>query len=130
MPDSTKPLIVRFREYDSQLKAMLGREAERRVFDETVDAMLADRPDCGAIMPGAGGFRKVRVARPDQNKGDRGGARLIYYYAKGTHTVFLFTVYAKNVAENLSEKAKQRLAGLVPGLNEYRPSRRQREQER
>jgi hypothetical protein len=34
-------------------------------------------PDCGNLIPGAGGLRKVRVA--SGGKAKRGGSRVIYY---------------------------------------------------
>jgi hypothetical protein len=41
---------------------------------------LAINPDLGDVMPGTGGFRKLRWADPRRGKGRRGGLRIIYYY--------------------------------------------------
>jgi hypothetical protein len=41
---------------------------------------LARDPDAGAIIAGAGGFRKLRWADRRRGKGKRGGLRIIYYY--------------------------------------------------
>jgi hypothetical protein len=38
--------------------------------------MIASDPEYGDVMPGTGGFRKVRVGR--EGMGKRGGARVIY----------------------------------------------------
>ena len=41
---------------------------------------LADNPESGDLMPGTGGFRKLRWADTKRGKGRRGGLRIIYYY--------------------------------------------------
>jgi hypothetical protein len=53
---------------------VLPTEAER---DEVVTMIAAD-PSVGVVIPGTGGFRKVRVAL--QGGGKSGGARVIYYF--------------------------------------------------
>lgn len=50
----------------------LFSEAERA----DIVAMVAADPECGDVMEGTGGFRKVRVGRAGMGK--RGGARVIY----------------------------------------------------
>lgn len=40
---------------------------------------LANEPEAGAVIPGTGGFRKVRWADRRRGKGRRGGLRVIYY---------------------------------------------------
>ena len=40
---------------------------------------LAAAPEHGAVIPGTGGFRKLRWADPRRGKGRRGGLRVIYY---------------------------------------------------
>jgi hypothetical protein len=42
---------------------------------DAIVAMVAEDPECGEVIPGTGGFRKVRVARSGMGK--RGGARVI-----------------------------------------------------
>ena len=41
-------------------------------------ALLAADPECGDVMRGTGGFRKVRVARGGMGKS--GGARVVYIW--------------------------------------------------
>jgi hypothetical protein len=43
---------------------------------ERIVSMVARDPECGEVMQGTGGFRKVLVARSGMGK--RGGARVIY----------------------------------------------------
>jgi hypothetical protein len=63
-------------------------------------AMLAADPECGDLIRGTGGFRKVRVAR--RGMGKSGGARVVYIWRNQRFPVFLITVFAKNQKENLS----------------------------
>jgi hypothetical protein len=79
-------------------------EAERA----RIVSMVAANPECGEIIQGTGGFRKVRVARSGMGK--RGGARLIYIVRGEAFPVFLITVYAKNEKENLTRKERNDLA--------------------
>jgi hypothetical protein len=62
-------------------------------------AMLAADPECGDLIRGTGGFRKVRVAR--KGTGKSGGARVVYIWRNQRFPVFLITVFAKNQKENL-----------------------------
>ena len=76
--------------------------------------MLATRPDCGDIIPGGGGIRKVRFGL--QGKGKRGGVRVIYYWLTAKFQIYLLLVYPKARQENLTDEQKQILQTLVKGL--------------
>ena len=77
-------------------------------------AYVATNPEVGGIMPGTGGVRKLRWAL--QGRGKRGGARVVYYFYNESIPVFLLTVYAKNVRDNLSQAQKNEMQKLVPML--------------
>jgi len=63
-------------------------------------ATVAADPECGDLIRGTGGFRKVRVAR--KGMGKSGGARVVYIWRNQRFPVFLITVFPKNRKENLS----------------------------
>jgi hypothetical protein len=63
-------------------------------------ALVAADPECGDVIRGTGGFRKVRVAR--KGMGKSGGARVVYIWHNERFPVFLITVFPKNEKENLS----------------------------
>jgi hypothetical protein len=48
---------------------------------------LAAAPEHGDVIPGTGGFRKLRWTDPRRGKGRRGGLRVIYYYFPGEQQI-------------------------------------------
>lgn len=62
-------------------------------------AWLAKNPQAGDVVPGSGGCRKVRWA--SDGKGKRGGVRVIYFNRLNAGTIWLLTIYGKNVKENI-----------------------------
>ena len=72
-----------------------------------VVALVAADPECGDVIRGTGGFRKVRVAR--KGMGKSGGARVVYIWRNFRFPVFLITVFPKNEKENLSMEERNTL---------------------
>jgi hypothetical protein len=86
---------------------------------EGIVAMVAKDPECGEVMPGTGGFRKVRVAR--SGIGKRGGARVIYIVRSDHFPIFLITAYAKSETANLTQKERNILKARSDAIfNQYR----------
>jgi len=69
------------------------------VAKRTITDVAAD-PECGDVIRGTGGFRKVRVAR--KGMGKSGGARIVYIWRNERFPVSLIAVFPKNEKENLS----------------------------
>ena len=88
------------------------REEERNA---VVD-MLAANPLAGDVMPGCGGARKVRVAKP--GRGKSGGYRVITYFGGNDVPLFLLTVFGKNERASLSKAERNGLAALTTRLVE------------
>jgi len=82
-------------------------EADREKIVRTVAAY----PEAGELMPGTGGYRKLRFARPGMGK--RGGARVIYLFGGENLPIFLITVYAKSEKGNLSKTEQNALAKMA-----------------
>jgi DNA-binding transcriptional regulator YiaG/mRNA-degrading endonuclease RelE of RelBE toxin-antitoxin system len=61
---------------------------------------LAERPDAGDVIPGSRGVRKIRWGVA--GRGKRGGVRVIYYVRSRPGQIWMLTLYAKNVSENIS----------------------------
>ena len=60
---------------------------------------LMDDPEAGDRIPGSGGVRKLRLGA--EGRGKRGGLRVIYYVKTQLGQIWLLTLYAKNVSENI-----------------------------
>jgi hypothetical protein len=98
--------------------ASIFSEAERA----DIVAMVAADPECGELMPGTGGFRKVRVGRGGIGK--RGGARVIYILRNADFPIFLITAYPKNAKDNLTKAERNALAKRAGEIfSEYRGSK-------
>lgn len=74
---------------------------------------LLENPGMGDLMPGTGGFRKVRWKDPRRGKGKRGGLRVIYYHLMTDHQIWFFTLYDKDEAVNLTSDEKKLLKQAV-----------------
>ena len=62
-------------------------------------AWIAGDPGAGAVVPGSGGCRKVRWARPGMGK--QGGARIIYFTRLEAGELCMLLVYPKAVKDNI-----------------------------
>jgi hypothetical protein len=92
----------------------LFSEAERA----GIVTMVAKDPECGEVMAGTGGFRKVRVAR--EGMGKSGGARVVYIYRNDRFPAFLITVFPKNQKANLTKSERNELAKRADSIfNNY-----------
>jgi len=74
---------------------------------------LLEKPDLGKVMPGTGGFRKIRWEDSRRGKGKRGGLRVIYYYLTSDHQIWFFTLYDKDEASDLTPTEKKTLKQAI-----------------
>jgi hypothetical protein len=81
---------------------------------------LMKNPELGAVIPGTGGFRKVRWEDPRRGKGKRGGLRVIYYYLIADHQIWFFTLYDKDEATDLTTGEKKALKKAIEAELEAR----------
>lgn len=93
-------------------------KAAERIFSEAeraaIVAMVSANPECGDLIQGAGGFRKVRVGRCGMGK--RGGARVIYILRNENFPIFLVAAYPKNEKDNLTKAERNELAKMADGI--------------
>jgi hypothetical protein len=68
---------------------------------------LSENPELGDVIPGSGGVRKVRWGT--RGRGKRGGVRVVYFVRKESGVIWMLTIYAKNVAENISVHLLRRI---------------------
>lgn len=74
---------------------------------------LMNNPTAGDVIEGTGGLRKLRQADPRRGKGKRGGLRVIYYWYLGGEQFWLFTVYDKDQADDLTPAQQKVLKQLL-----------------
>jgi hypothetical protein len=103
--------VVETAEFLARSSKLMSEEQRTRVVE-----MLAWDPECGEIMAGTGGVRKVRVAL--DGRGKSGGARVIYYFHSERLPVFALTVFAKNEKANLSPAERNAMAAVVRAIKQ------------
>ncbi len=61
--------------------------------------VLIEKSDAGDLIPDSGGIRKLRWR--SSGRGKRGGVRVVYYARIQQGQIWVRTVYARNVSENI-----------------------------
>ena len=85
--------------------------------DDALDALerqLLANPNAGAVMPGCGGARKVRVALPGQGKS--GSGRVIYVDFILQERIYLLFSYPKSKQENLTTEQKKYVRDMIKAI--------------
>jgi hypothetical protein len=87
---------------------------------------LAGDPEAGDVMPGTGGFRKLRWADRRRGKGKRGGLRVIYYYLSADAQIWLMTLFDKDEMADLNASERRALKAALEAELARRAARRLR----
>lgn len=87
--------VREFGDFYKDALALLGEQGHSELIN-----FIAANPESGDIIPGTGGFRKLRFRRPGMGK--RGGVRVVYYYYNKETPISLLLIYAKSKRENLT----------------------------
>ena len=80
----------------------------------TLQQVLVIDPRRGDLMVGGGGIRKLRHAT--SGRGKSGGVRVIYYWVRDDHQIYMLVAYPKSRKDNLSAREVAILAELVKEL--------------
>ena len=98
---------------------------ETKLFTRLADEYLGDdgllalqvhllaQPEIWKVIAGSGGVRKLRWAMP--GRGNRGSLRVIYFLRMTQEEVWLLTLYAKNVSDNISAAALKKIKATIDG---------------
>ena len=81
---------------------------------DTLERQLLANPSAGAVMPGCGGARKVRIALP--GRGKSGSGRVIYVDFILQKRINLLFSYPKNKQKNLTEEQKQYVRDMIEAI--------------
>ena len=74
---------------------------------------LMQRPEWGDLVPHTGGFRKLRWRDDRRGKGSRSGLRIIYYVLAADRQIWLFTIYDKDEAQDLTPQQCRLLRSAI-----------------
>lgn len=74
---------------------------------------LMTAPEAGDVIEGTGGLRKLRQASARRGKGKRGGLRVIYFWWASGAQFWLFTLYDKDEASDLTPVERGRLHDML-----------------
>jgi len=69
------------------------------------------KPTAGKVIKGTSGLRKARIGL--EGRGKRGGARVIYRFHSEKYPAALLWVFAKNEADDLTDKQRKMLSALA-----------------
>ena len=98
---------------------------ETKLFTELVQDYLSDdeyaamqqflvvNPEAGDVIPASGGVRKPRWGVAGGGK--RGGLRGIYFLRRRNDEVWMLTLYAKNVADNIPARVLKKIKEAIDG---------------
>jgi hypothetical protein len=106
--------------FSRHLSRYLSDDGYRSLQDE-----LARNPKAGDLVPGTGGFRKVRWADPRRGKGRRGGLRIVYFYFARDQEIWLMTLFDKDEASDLSPKEAKALKAAIRAELDGREAKRE-----
>ena len=81
-----------------------------------LQASLSVHPDAGNVIRGTGGIRKIRWAIPGAGK--RGGSRVIYYWVAKDDHIYLLTLYAKGVKDDLTAAERDAWRRAVEAIDD------------
>ena len=102
--------IIALESFERAAKKVRLAQTER----EALILLLERVPASGDLISGAGGARKLRLAR--EGGGKSGGYRVITFFGGGAMPVYLIDVYAKNVKTDLSADERSQVKSLCKEL--------------
>ncbi len=79
----------------------------------SLQRFLMNGPLAGDVIKGTGGLRKLRFSDAQRHKGKRSGIRVIYYFWLPGSQFWLFTVYGKDMQDDLSDTERKILRTLL-----------------
>jgi mRNA-degrading endonuclease RelE of RelBE toxin-antitoxin system len=105
--------------FTALVKEYLSDDGYRRLQDA-----LSENPQAGEVIPGTGGFRKVRWPDERRGKGKRGGLRIIYFHFAEDDQIWMLTVFDKDEAADLTPEQKKALQQAITAEKEARKIKR------
>jgi len=79
----------------------------------SMQQFLLKNPLAGDLIQGTGGLRKLRFSDSQRQKGKRGGIRVIYYFWLPGTQFWLFTLYGKDMQDDLTDSQRKALRTML-----------------
>ena len=95
--------------FTRMVTALLSEQEYQALQDD-----LVENPAKGVLIKGGGGIRKIRHGM--KGRGKSGGVRVIYYWVKDGHLIYMLVAYPKSMKDDLSERETAILGELVKEL--------------
>ena len=95
--------------------SVFGKRVQKLLSDDDyaeLQQALIKNPEAGRLIREGHGLRKVRWASSLNNRGKRGGIRVIYCDVS-SHRIYMLYIYAKNERENLDRKQLKMLCDCM-----------------
>ncbi|HEX7288496.1 MAG TPA: toxin [Candidatus Angelobacter sp.] len=105
--------------FTALVKQYLSEGGYRRL-----QSALLENPQAGEVMPGTGGFRKMRWLDARRGKGKRGGLRVIYFHFAEDDQIWMLTLFDKDEAPDLTPEQKKALQKAITTEKEARRTKR------
>lgn len=106
-----KRLIIQTEIFSNDLDTLITQNKLLSSDYEDLEKLLCNQPDSGALIPGTGGLRKMRLK--SSTKGKRGGFRVCYFDFPEHEQLFFIVIYGKNEQENISQEDKAIFKKLI-----------------
>ena len=91
---------------------LIGKLLSDEEYASLQNALIAN-PESGSLIVGSGGVRKLRWSA--RGRGKRGGVRVVYYARFREGVIWMLTIYAKNVAENIPAGVLRKIKEEIDG---------------
>lgn len=85
-----------------------------------IESDLVQDPERGAVVKGAHGVRKARVADPASSRGKSGSYRYLYLYLEHAGRIHLLYLFSKGDQADLSPQQKQIIGALSQEIKKER----------
>ncbi|MBI4688068.1 MAG: type II toxin-antitoxin system RelE/ParE family toxin [Nitrospirae bacterium] len=101
-------IIVETPIFSKQIQRILSDEEYR-----LLQIQLINNPDCGKVIRGSGGLRKLRWSA--SGRGKRGGIRVIYYWFMSRDMILILFAYPKSEQDELTPEQLKQLKKIIEG---------------
>ena len=106
-----KRKIIQARQFSKTIDGLLRKRQLLQEDFEEFKRSLAEHPEMGDLVSGAGGLRKIRLK--SASRGKSGSFRVCYYFLVQDDEIFLLLIYPKNIQENLTMQQKKELKQVI-----------------